>query len=46
MVQSDTGRMDDQVKINGHRIELGEIASGRAQHPLVHEVIVITPGAQ
>ena len=36
------GRIDYQVKINGHRIELGEIESVLIQHPSVHETIVIT----
>ena len=36
------GRMDDQVKINGHRIELGEIAAVLMQHPSVHKAIAIT----
>ena len=36
------GRMDDQVKMNGHRIELGEIAAVLMQHPLVDKAIAIT----
>lgn len=36
------GRMDDQVKIHGHRIEPGEVAAVLMQHPSVREAIVIT----
>lgn len=36
------GRMDDQVKIHGHRMELGEITAILLQHPSVHDGIVIT----
>jgi amino acid adenylation domain-containing protein len=36
------GRMDDQVKINGNRIELGEIGSILLQHPSVRDGIVMT----
>jgi acyl-coenzyme A synthetase/AMP-(fatty) acid ligase len=41
------GRLDDQVKINGHRIELKEIGEILSEHPSVHDAIVIameTPG--
>ena len=36
------GRMDDQVKVQGHRMELGEITSVLLQHPSVSDGIVIT----
>ena len=36
------GRMDDQVKVQGHRMELGEITSVLMQHPSVNDGIVIT----
>lgn len=35
------GRKDDQVKINGHRIELNEIRSVLMQHPLVNDAIAL-----
>ena len=35
------GRMDEQVKLNGHRMELGEIASVMLEHPAVQEAVVI-----
>lgn len=35
------GRMDDQLKINGHRMELGEITAVLMQHPSVSDAIVI-----
>ncbi|WP_350307342.1 amino acid adenylation domain-containing protein, partial [Photorhabdus viridis] len=38
------GRNDQQVKIRGFRIELGEIEARLAEHPAVHEVVVLTRG--
>lgn len=35
------GRKDDQLKLNGHRIELGEIRSVFIEHPFVNDAIVI-----
>jgi acyl-CoA synthetase (AMP-forming)/AMP-acid ligase II len=36
------GRIDDQVKVNGYRMELGEITAVLMQHPAVNDGIVIT----
>ncbi len=35
------GRVDDQIKINGHRIELGEVEACLRSHPDVTEVGVV-----
>jgi amino acid adenylation domain-containing protein len=37
------GRRDQQVKIRGHRVELGEIESVLQTHPSVGETVVIAP---
>jgi amino acid adenylation domain-containing protein len=35
------GRLDHQVKIRGHRVELGEIETALSKHPGVREVLVV-----
>jgi amino acid adenylation domain-containing protein len=40
------GRIDNQVKINGHRIELGEIESAISSYPAVKENVVTAKEVQ
>ena len=36
------GRVDDQIKVRGHRVELGEIEAILRQHPAVREAAVVS----
>lgn len=35
------GRVDDQIKVRGNRVELGEIESTLRRHPAIAEVVVV-----
>ncbi len=37
------GRLDNQVKVCGYRVELGEIEATLARHPRVREAVVVAP---
>lgn len=35
------GRMDDQIKVRGYRVELGEIEQALLAHPAIREAVVV-----
>ena len=39
------GRLDDQVKVRGHRVELGEIEAALTRHPRIREAAVARRGS-
>ncbi len=39
------GRLDDQIKVRGHRVELGEISAVLGRHPGVKQVCVLDAGS-
>ncbi|ATB34301.1 non-ribosomal peptide synthetase [Melittangium boletus] len=40
------GRLDDQVKVRGYRVELSEIESRIAEHPTVQQTVVLARGKE
>ncbi|MCB5906083.1 non-ribosomal peptide synthetase [Streptomyces pinistramenti] len=40
------GRDDEQVKVSGHRVELGQIEAALLRHPRIVQAVVVLDGAQ
>lgn len=39
------GRLDQMVKIRGHRVEAGDVEAALQEHPAIHETAVVVSGA-
>ncbi|WP_316168659.1 MULTISPECIES: amino acid adenylation domain-containing protein [unclassified Bradyrhizobium] len=42
-VYSFSGRLDSQVKVRGHRVELGEVDAALLKHPAIREAATVAP---